>query len=201
RTDALTSFKRGRCRVLVATDVAARGIDVEGLGLVVNFDVPQLSEDYIHRVGRTGRMDATGEAYTLVSPNEEDTLRAIERAIGTRLPRQKVPEFNYAKTPTERFEVPLADRIAAIRTRKADERVRAKANVARRATSGITAGPAASVTAGQHPTSPRAVRPHRVTAKPFTGKSFSRPVSGRVNGTAGWRSTGSTTEPRSVQGA
>ena len=199
RTDALASFKRGRCRVLVATDVAARGIDVEGLGLVVNFDVPQLSEDYIHRVGRTGRMDATGEAYTLVSPNEEDTLRAIERAIGTRLPRQKVPEFNYAKSPTERFEVPLAERIAAIRSRKADERVRAKANAARRTTPGSTASPAASVTAGPHPGSPRTVRPHRVAAQPVTGKSFSRPVSGRLTGTAGWRRTESTTEPRGAQ--
>jgi ATP-dependent RNA helicase RhlE len=199
RTDALASFKRGRCRVLVATDIAARGIDVEGLGLVVNFDVPQLSEDYIHRVGRTGRVDATGEAYTLVSPNEEDTLRAIERAIGTRLPRQKVQGFNYATTPTERFEVPLADRIAAIRARKAEERVRAKANAARRATPGLTVGPAGNGTAGPTPRSPRAIRPRRVSGTLGTGKSFSRPVSGRVTGTAGWRSTGATTEARSAQ--
>ncbi len=99
RTDALASFKKGRCRVLVATDIAARGIDVEALGLVVNFDVPHLPDDYIHRVGRTARMDATGDAYTLVSPNEEGDLRAIESHIGTRLPRQKVPGFNYAQDP------------------------------------------------------------------------------------------------------
>ena len=199
RTDALASFKRGRCRVLVATDIAARGIDVEGLGLVVNFDVPQLSEDYIHRVGRTGRVDATGEAYTLVSPNEEDTLRAIERAIGTRLPRQKVPGFNYAKTPTERFEVPLAERIAAIRARKSEERVRAKANAARRATPGIPVGSADLRTAGPTPRSPRAVRPSRVAGTPGTGKSFSRPVSGRVHGKADWQGKRSTTAPRSTQ--
>ena len=200
RTDALASFKRGRCRVLVATDIAARGIDVEGLGLVVNFDVPQLSEDYIHRVGRTGRMDATGDAYTLVSPNEEDTLRAIERAIGTRLPRQKVPGFNYAKTPTERFEVPLAERIAAIRARKSEERVRAKANAARRATPGIPAGSAELGTAGQTPRSHRSVRPSRVAGKPVTGRSFSRPVSGRLNGgRPDWQGKSSTTESRSAQ--
>ncbi|WP_337288638.1 DEAD/DEAH box helicase [Candidatus Methylomirabilis sp.] len=201
RTDALASFKRGRCRVLVATDIAARGIDVEALGLVVNFDVPQLPEDYIHRVGRTGRVDATGDAYTLVSPNEEDTLRAIERAIGTRLPRQKVQGFNYATTPTERFEVPLAERIAAIRTRKAEERVRAKANAARRATQGGIVGSAGNGTAGQTPRSHRVASPSRVAGQPVTGKSFSRPVSGRLNGTADWRNHGSTTETRSARRA
>jgi ATP-dependent RNA helicase RhlE len=200
RTDALASFKRGRCRVLVATDIAARGIDVEGLGLVVNFDVPQLSEDYIHRVGRTGRVDATGDAYTLVSPNEEDTLRLIERAIGTRLPRQKVPGFNYAHTPAERFEIPLADRIAAIRARKAEERIRAKANAARRATQGIAVGPAGNGTAaGQNPRSNRSASPSRWSRKPVTGKSFSRPVSGRLNGKADWRSNDFTTETRGAQ--
>ena len=71
RTDALAGFKKGRFRVLVATDIAARGIDVEELGLVVNFDVPHLPDDYIHRVGRTARMEATGDAFTFVSPEEE----------------------------------------------------------------------------------------------------------------------------------
>ncbi len=99
RTEALASFKKGRCRVLVATDIAARGIDVEALGLVVNFDVPHVPEDYIHRVGRTARMEATGDAYTLVSPNEEGDLRAIESHIGKRLPRRNIPGFNYAQSP------------------------------------------------------------------------------------------------------
>ena len=82
RTDALEGFKAGRYRVLVATDIAARGIDVEALGHVVNFDVPGVPEDYIHRVGRTARAELTGEAYTFVAPEETDDLRAIERAIG-----------------------------------------------------------------------------------------------------------------------
>jgi ATP-dependent RNA helicase RhlE len=127
RTEALAGFKRGRFRVLVATDIAARGIDVEALGLVVNFDVPRLPEDYIHRVGRTARAEATGEAYTFVSPDEEGDLRAIERHMGKALPRTKVAGFDYQKRPAERLEIPLAERIAAIRARKAEERGRARA--------------------------------------------------------------------------
>ena len=82
RTDALAGFKSGKFRVLVATDIAARGIDVEALGHVVNFDVPLVPEDYIHRVGRTARAETTGDAFTFVSPEEEGELRGIERAIG-----------------------------------------------------------------------------------------------------------------------
>jgi len=144
RTEALAGFKRGRVRVLVATDIAARGIDVEALGLVVNFDVPHLPDDYIHRVGRTARAEATGEAYTFVSPEEEGDLRAIERHMGKALPRQKVAGFDYQKRPAERLEIPLAERIAAIRARKAEERTRARANAERRGGQGVPAGPAAS---------------------------------------------------------
>lgn len=141
RTEALAGFKKGRFRVLVATDIAARGIDVEALGLVVNFDVPHLPEDYIHRVGRTARAEATGDAYTFVSPDEEGELRAIERHIGKRLPRQQVAGFDYAKRPAERLEVPLAERIAAIRSRKREDRARAQANADRRAATGGAARP------------------------------------------------------------
>ncbi len=137
RTEALGGFKRGRFRVLVATDIAARGIDVEALELVVNFDVPHLPEDYIHRVGRTARVEATGEAYTFVSPDEEAGLRAIERHVGKRLPRHRVAGFDYENRATERLEIPLAQRIAAIRARKAEERARARANAERRAAQGI----------------------------------------------------------------
>jgi ATP-dependent RNA helicase RhlE len=87
RTSALAGFKAGRFRVLVATDIAARGIDIEGLSHVVNFDVPTLPEDYVHRVGRTGRADARGAAVTFVSPDEEPTLRTIERTLRTRIER------------------------------------------------------------------------------------------------------------------
>ncbi len=133
RTAALAGFKNGRFKILVATDIAARGIDVEALSHVVNFDVPHVPEDYIHRVGRTARAELKGDAFTFVSPDEEGDLRQIERAIGKRLPRITVPGFDYSKAPAEKFEVPLAERIAQIRARKAQERGRAKDNAKRRA--------------------------------------------------------------------
>jgi ATP-dependent RNA helicase RhlE len=133
RTEALAGFKSGKYRVLVATDIAARGIDVEALGHVVNFDVPTAPEDYIHRVGRTARAEATGDAFTFVAPEEEGELRDIERAIGRRLPRVTVPDFDYRAKPEARLEIPLAERIAQIRAKKAEDRERSKAKAARRA--------------------------------------------------------------------
>ena len=136
RTKALAGFKRGHHKVLVATDIAARGIDVEALGHVVNFDVPAVPEDYIHRVGRTGRADATGEAFTFVSREEGGDLARIERAVGKQIPRVTLPGFDYAAKPEAALEVPLKERIAAIRGRKREERSRAKANAERRAARG-----------------------------------------------------------------
>jgi ATP-dependent RNA helicase RhlE len=124
RTEALAGFKSGKYRVLVATDIAARGIDVEALGHVVNFDVPAVPEDYIHRVGRTGRAELTGDAFTFVAPEEETDLRAIERAVRATLPRVTLPDFDYKSRPQAKLEVPLAQRIAEIRARKAQERSR-----------------------------------------------------------------------------
>jgi ATP-dependent RNA helicase RhlE len=132
RTQALAGFKSGRYPVLVATDIAARGIDVEELGHVVNFDVPQVPDDYIHRVGRTGRAEATGEAFTFVSREEEDEWQQIEKVVGRSLPRVTLPDFDY-KAQAAHLEVPLKDRIAAIRQRKREERDRATINAARRA--------------------------------------------------------------------
>jgi ATP-dependent RNA helicase RhlE len=93
RTRALEDFKRGKFRVLVATDIAARGIDITLLGHVVNFDVPMVPEDYVHRVGRTARAQATGDAITFVAPDEEKYFAQIERALGRRLDRAKNPEL------------------------------------------------------------------------------------------------------------
>src|SRR5687767_10338851 len=132
RTAALAGFKNGQYRVLVATDIAARGIDIEALGHVVNFDVPQAPDDYIHRVGRTGGAEAIGDAFTFVAPEEENDLRAIEKAIGKRLPRITLTDFDYSARPEGKFEVPIGERIAAIRARKADERNRAKAKAEKR---------------------------------------------------------------------
>ncbi len=133
RTEALAGFKAGTYRVLVATDIAARGIDVEALGHVVNFDVPLAAEDYIHRVGRTARAELTGEAFTFVSPEEEHDLRNIERAVGKALPRVTLPDFDYKATPAARFEVPIGERMAKMREQKAAERARARAREERKA--------------------------------------------------------------------
>jgi len=95
RIAALEAFRRGEYPVLVATDVAARGLDVEGISHIINFDVPFSSDDYIHRAGRTARAGAVGEVVTFVSPAEEDQLRDIERAIGTTLTRVVLPNFDH----------------------------------------------------------------------------------------------------------
>ena len=154
RTQALEGFKSGRYQVLVATDIAARGIDVAALGHVINFDVPAQPEDYIHRVGRTARAEMTGSAYTLVAPEEEADVRAIEKAINRRLPRVTVPDFDYAsRAVAERLEVPHAQRIAEIRARKAEERQRARANAERRAANAQRHGQAPAAGRGPGPAS------------------------------------------------
>ncbi|MFO0583834.1 MAG: DEAD/DEAH box helicase [Anaeromyxobacter sp.] len=91
RRQALEGFKEGRYRVLVATDIAARGIDVADIGHVVNFDLPHVPEDYVHRVGRTARMAASGRASSFASPEEADQLRDIEKLTRRQLPRAEVP--------------------------------------------------------------------------------------------------------------
>jgi len=149
RTAALDAFKSGRIPVLVATDIAARGIDVEALGHVVNFDVPLVAEDYIHRIGRTGRAEATGEAFTFVSPQEQGELASIERAVGRKLPRVTVPDFDYAAKPPAKLEIPIEQRIAEIRARKADERRRREAKAKNAAGHSHGAGHAPSHAPGQ----------------------------------------------------
>jgi ATP-dependent RNA helicase RhlE len=147
RTDALAGFKSGKYRVLVATDIAARGIDVDALSHVVNFDVPLVPDDYIHRVGRTGRAELTGDAFTFVAPQEEGDLRAIERAIGKTLPRVTLPDFDYTSRRHAPLEVPHAQRIAEIRARKAQERARGAkkaAGVSARLRGAAPRGPAAA---------------------------------------------------------
>ncbi len=133
RTLALANFKSGKTRVLVATDIAARGIDVEALSHVINFDVPNVPDDYIHRVGRTARADAVGDAFTFVSREEHGDLMAIERAVGRRLPQRMLADFDYDQKPEESLEVPLAERIANLRARRAEERARAKEKAERKA--------------------------------------------------------------------
>ncbi|HXF46586.1 MAG TPA: DEAD/DEAH box helicase [Burkholderiaceae bacterium] len=100
RTRALAAFKDGSVRVLVATDIAARGLDIEQLPHVVNFELPNVPEDYVHRIGRTGRAGTPGHAVSLVSPDESAYLRDIERLLKRQLPRQVVPGFEAGKPAT-----------------------------------------------------------------------------------------------------
>jgi len=95
RLKALKDFKSGAVRVLVATDIAARGIDVDGISHVVNYDFPMHVEDYVHRIGRTGRAHAVGDAISFVTPEDHKELRALERFIGRGIVRKKAEGFNY----------------------------------------------------------------------------------------------------------
>ena len=104
RLRALNDFKSGAVRVLVATDIAARGIDVDGISHVVNYDFPMHSEDYVHRIGRTGRANAIGDAISFVTPEDQGELRSLERFIGRGLVRKRAEGFNYSAAgaaPTE----------------------------------------------------------------------------------------------------
>ncbi len=93
RTKALSDFKTGQVRILVATDIAARGLDIEQLPHVINFELPHVPEDYVHRIGRTGRAGTPGDALSLVSPEEEGQLAGIEKLLQTRLPRRAPQGF------------------------------------------------------------------------------------------------------------
>jgi len=97
RVQALDNFKQGFSQVLVATDIAARGIDIEGISHVINYDIPYSPEDYVHRIGRTGRVDATGDAFSLMDKVEEGMIKDIERALKQPLPRVTLPNFDYKK--------------------------------------------------------------------------------------------------------
>jgi superfamily II DNA/RNA helicase len=92
REDVLIQFKSGRLPILVATDILSRGIDIDNIDLVINFDVPHDGEDYVHRIGRTARAEADGTAYTLVSIKEQRKLMAIEKLLGHPVPKSTVPE-------------------------------------------------------------------------------------------------------------
>jgi ATP-dependent RNA helicase RhlE len=95
RERALAGFKSGKYEVLVATDIASRGLDIADVTHVVNYDVPQHPEDYVHRIGRTGRAKATGDAFTIMVAEDSAAVRAIERYIGNKVERLKLEGFNY----------------------------------------------------------------------------------------------------------
>ncbi|MFA5954032.1 MAG: DEAD/DEAH box helicase [Patescibacteria group bacterium] len=104
RREALEGFKRGKYRVLIATDIAARGIDVTNIELVVNFDLPENPEDYVHRIGRTGRAGLRGHAISFATPDQGSNVRDIERLIRLVLPISKLPELPPARKSSSEFE-------------------------------------------------------------------------------------------------
>jgi len=120
RLRALKDFKSGAVRVLVATDIAARGIDVDGISHVVNYDFPMHSEDYVHRIGRTGRAHAIGDAISFVTPEDHGALRSLERFIGRGIVRKKAESFDYNQSAPPREE---RGRGARTSQRKSEARV------------------------------------------------------------------------------
>jgi ATP-dependent RNA helicase RhlE len=99
RMQALDAFKQGKIAVLIATDVAARGLDIDSLPMVINYEIPHAAEDYVHRIGRTGRAGASGTAISLVSPEEEKYLADIEKLIKTQIPKERADMPEHAAKP------------------------------------------------------------------------------------------------------
>jgi ATP-dependent RNA helicase RhlE len=114
REQALRGFRDGKYEVLVATDIAARGLDIADVSHVINFDVPQHPEDYVHRIGRTGRAETTGDAFTLMVAEDSQHVVAIERFIGNKIPHEKLEGFDYRYTAL--FEKPKQGEPAAATT-------------------------------------------------------------------------------------
>ena len=102
RQSALAGFKSGHFQVMVATDIAARGLDVEGISHVINYDMPATADDYIHRIGRTGRAEHTGDAFTLVAPDDKDMVRSLEKIMGKPLPHLTLAGFDYMAPAPDR---------------------------------------------------------------------------------------------------
>ncbi len=155
RTRALSEFKDGSLQVLVATDIAARGIDIDQLPHVVNYDLPNIPEDYVHRIGRTGRAGATGEAVSLVCVDEHEMLRDIERLIKRELPRETIPGFE--PDPLARAQ-PIQKRSGDIQGRRAPQgravAVNPRTGAAPRSGGGPAKGLGGGGTAGR-PAAPR----------------------------------------------
>jgi ATP-dependent RNA helicase RhlE len=118
RQTALSGFKDGRFQIMVATDIAARGLDVENISHVINFDMPDTADAYIHRIGRTGRMERTGDAFTLITPEDNDLIRTLEKIMGKPLPRRTMDDFDYKAAPPPKPATPFRKPRTASSARK-----------------------------------------------------------------------------------
>jgi ATP-dependent RNA helicase RhlE len=116
RKQAMDRFRAGKINVLVATDIAARGLDIASISHVINFDIPDSATSYIHRIGRTGRAERLGDAFTLVTHEDKATIRDIEKILGTPIERRVLAGFNYSE-PTEKDHVASPRRQSFNRTR------------------------------------------------------------------------------------
>lgn len=134
RQKALNGFKSGQFQIMVATDIAARGLDVDSISHVINFDMPGTADAYIHRIGRTGRAERTGDAFTLITPDDEDLIRKLEKIMGHKLERRTIKGFNYTvPTPPPVSPAPVPQAQAGRRPRGADVRPASAPRRAKRA--------------------------------------------------------------------
>jgi ATP-dependent RNA helicase RhlE len=191
REQALMDLRRGRVQILVASATSARSLDVANLAHVVNFDVPQVPEDYVHRLGRTGRGEPVGDVFTLMSPEEQRDVAAIERFLGRTVPRVILPDFDYDATPREvkttvSFGDDFADEpqrgagVSAAANRIAGLRKPAPAPAARRAAAGANGpaqAPAATPSREKKPASRAAARhrPSGAKSRPTATTKRARP--------------------------
>ncbi len=133
RQAALRGFKNKQYQIMVATDIAARGLDVESISHVINFDMPDTADAYIHRIGRTGRAERSGEAFTLVTPDDEDMVRKLEKIMGHRLARQTLKDFDYTTpAPPRQAKRPFSSASRGTQPRHARRRLAQASNRPRR---------------------------------------------------------------------
>jgi ATP-dependent RNA helicase RhlE len=186
REQSLEDLRRGRVQILVASDTSARSLDMAGTAHIVNFDVPQTPEDYVHRLGRAGRGDPVGDAFTLMSPEEQKHVDAIERFLGRAIPRVMLPDFDYAMTPGSHRPTALDEETPAERT----------AGVAA-AAERIARGPKpAAANGGAVATAPRPASPP-APSRPAASRPAARRPAQRSHAVKGSHSTnGKTTHSR-----
>jgi ATP-dependent RNA helicase RhlE len=182
RTDALDKFKRGEVQLLVATDVAARGIDIDHLPFVINYEIPNTPEDYVHRIGRTGRAGMTGEAISLVSPDERDYLSAIEKLLKRPIDRLPLPLLEDGRR-RERGEMPQPRGVRSDTTPLSEEERRERnlqRNVRAAKESAVSRRKPVVITPESRPSLPETTYPHFDFSKPYEPTVTSTPVDATV---------------------